>query len=118
MRTASVIWRPMVRIGLSAVIGSCGMSATARPRSWLMTLRSPVTSWPAMRASPEMTARSSGSRRSRAIAVVDLPEPDSPMMVTVSPWSMWKLTPSTARMTSSVGHQLDLQVLDLEHAHA
>ena len=64
-----------------------------------MTLRLPVTSWPPMRASPEMTARSSGSRRRMAIAVVDLPEPDSPMIVTVSPWSMWKLTPSTARTT-------------------
>ncbi len=99
MRTASVICRPMVRIGLSAVIGSCGMSATVRPRSASMTLRLPVTSWPPMRASPEMTARSSGSRRRMAIAVVDLPEPDSPMIVTVSPWSMWKLTPSTARTT-------------------
>ncbi len=32
------------------------------------------------------------------IAVVDLPEPDSPMMVTVSPRWMLKLTESTARM--------------------
>ena len=33
------------------------------------------------------------------MAVVDLPEPDSPMMVTVSPASMQNDTPSTARMT-------------------
>ena len=98
-------------IGLSAVIGSCGISATARPRTCSMSLRLPMTSWPSMRRARTITARSSGSSRRMPIAVVDLPEPDSPMMVTVSPASMWKLTPSTARMTPRVGHQLDLQVV-------
>src|SRR3954471_8325816 len=53
------------------------------------------------RAAPDSTARSPGSRPSMPIAVVDLPEPDSPMIVTVSPASMQKDTPSTARMTPS-----------------
>ena len=48
------------------------------------------------------------------MAVVDLPEPDSPMMVTVSPASMQKDTPSTARMTPLRGDQLDLQLVDLQ----
>ena len=45
------------------------------------------------------TARSSASSPRMPMAVVDLPEPDSPMIVTVSPASMQKETPSTARMT-------------------
>ena len=77
-----------VATGLSAVIGSWGMSATARPRSSLMALRVRDDVLAVDSADPEMTARSSGSSRSSAMAVVDLPEPDSPMIVTVSPWSM------------------------------
>lgn len=33
------------------------------------------------------------------MAVVDFPDPDSPMMETVSPAAIRKLTPSTARTT-------------------
>ena len=46
------------------------------------------------------------------IAVVDLPDPDSPMIVTVSPASMQNETPSTARTTPCCGDQFDLQVVD------
>src|SRR4051812_4804135 len=53
------------------------------------------------RAEPDSTARSPGSSPRMPIAVVDLPDPDSPMIVTVSPASMQKDTPSTARMTPS-----------------
>ena len=114
MRSASTSWRPMVWTGLSAVIGSCGMRETVRPRIRRAAPGSATTSTPWKRAVPEITASSSGSSRSMPIAVVDLPEPDSPMRVTVSPASMVKLTPSTARTTPRVGDQLDLQVLDLE----
>ncbi len=48
------------------------------------------------------------------MAVVDLPEPDSPMMVTVSPASMQNDTPSTARMTPRGGDQFDLQFVDTQ----
>ena len=90
---------PIVGTGLSAVIGSCGISAT-RPAADLADRLAGRRHVPAgdRHACPERTARSSGSSRRRPIAVVDLPEPDSPMMVTVSPASMVKLTPSTARI--------------------
>ena len=45
---------------------------------------------------PEVTRPLPGSRPMQAIAVVDLPEPDSPTMATVSPGNTSKLTPRTA----------------------
>ena len=49
-----------------------------------------------------------------AIAVVDFPDPDSPISVTVSPRSIENETPSTARTIAAVGHQFDLQVTHFE----
>ena len=63
---------------------------------------------------PESTARSSGSSRRRPIAVVDFPEPDSPMMVTVSPRWMLKLTHVDGADDAGVGDQFDLEVADLQ----
>src|SRR6476660_7235263 len=89
----------MVWTGLSAVMGSCGMSAMCLPRTSERAFGFPRISPSLNCTDPEETARSSASSPRMPMAVVDLPEPDSPMIVTVSPASMQKDTPSTARMT-------------------
>ena len=43
-------WLPMVCTGLSAVIGSCGISASVSPRTLSMALRSAITSTPSISA--------------------------------------------------------------------
>ena len=47
IRMASRSWFPMVTTGLSAVIGSCGISDTVRPRTLLIAAGSVITSRPA-----------------------------------------------------------------------
>jgi hypothetical protein len=91
----------MLCTGLSAVIGSCGMSAMCLPRTFASALGLPRMSVSPNFAEPDSTARSSESSPRMPIAVVDLPDPDSPMIVTVSPASMQNETPSTARTTPS-----------------
>ena len=49
-----------------------------------------------------------------AIAVVDLPEPDSPMIVTVSPSVDVEADAVDGAHDAGAGEQLDLQVRDLE----
>ena len=48
------------------------------------------------------------------MAVVDLPEPDSPMIVTVSPASMPKRDAVDRADDAGRGDQFDLQVVDLQ----
>src|ERR1700722_19377244 len=94
----SAIWRPTVRIGLSAVRGFWNIIAISRPRtsaSWL--------GFGEGRSSPPSIARAAvtlpaGSRMPiTAYAVTDLPDPDSPTSAMVSPLSTAKLTLSSAR---------------------
>ena len=55
-----------------------------------------------------------GSAAGSTSTVTDLPQPLSPTMARVSPASMWKERPSTARTTPSGRAEMRLQVLDLE----
>ena len=50
-----------------------------------------------------------------ALPVVDLPQPDSPTMPSVSPLARSRLTSLTAWTLPTPGGELDDQVLDLEH---
>src|SRR5262249_54129016 len=52
--------------------------------------------------SPAVIRPGRGSSRMMLRTVIDLPEPDSPTMPSVSPGSMWKSTPSTALTSPSL----------------
>src|ERR1051326_7858379 len=101
--STSVICVPIVRVGLSAVIGSWKTIPIWLPRtSSSSRSESVVSSRPSKRIEPE-TIRAGGVGSSRTIesAVTDLPQPDSPTMPSVRPASTLKLTPSTACTTPS-----------------
>jgi hypothetical protein len=51
------------------------------------------------------------------MAVMDLPQPDSPIRPRVSPRSSWKLTPRTAVGRAPLGVQAHVQVGDFEQSH-
>ena len=96
----SVSWLPMVNTGFSAVCGSCRIMDILRPRiSRTSGIRMRTMSSPSSRMRPPTIRAASGSRRSSESAVMLLPEPDSPTSPSVSPSRIWKLTPSTARVT-------------------
>ena len=85
LRSISAIWNPIVYTGFSAVIGSWKITDTSRPRIW----RSERWSMPTISRSPSLIEPATwaffGSSPSIAIAVVDLPEPDSPTIASTSP---------------------------------
>ena len=90
MRSGSVICNPIVRIGLSEVIGSWKIIEMSRPR--ISRISSSVRS---RRLRPSKVTRpfgmrpvSFGRRRMIESAETDLPDPDSPTMATTSPGSM------------------------------
>ena len=71
--------------GLSAVIGSWKIIDASAPRIWRSEYRSmPTISLPLSLIEPRTDAFF-GSRPSIAIAVVDLPDPDSPTIASTSP---------------------------------
>ena len=85
VRRVSTIWKPMVKTGFSAVIGSWKIIAISLPRMRRslcagipMSSRSPITAEP--RARPF-----GGSRPMSAIDDCVLPEPDSPTIARTSP---------------------------------
>ncbi len=85
VRSVSTIWKPIVKTGLSAVIGSWKITAISRPRMWRilevgmpMSSRSPSITLPVARPF-------GGSRPMRAIEDCVLPEPDSPTIASTSP---------------------------------
>ena len=85
LRSISAIWNPIVYTGLSAVIGSWKIIETSRPRIWRSERWSmPTISWPSSLIEPR-TLAFFGSSPISDIAVVDLPDPDSPTMASTSP---------------------------------
>ncbi|MNL31811.1 hypothetical protein D3C87_1536210 [compost metagenome] len=86
----------MLSTGFSEVIGSWNTMEISLPRSPRMC-RSLIAdrSSPSKPTLPLSSARPP-SKRMIAIAVVDLPHPDSPTNARVSPRATWKLTPLTA----------------------
>src|SRR5215217_8459034 len=98
VRSASEIWSHTVNTGLRALIGSWNTMAMRRPRSarisasLLSKMLLPSNSTRPRGISPG----GSGIRRMIALAVTDLPEPDSPTRPKVWPRSIEKDTPSTA----------------------
>ena len=99
--SVSAICAPTVKAGLSEAIGSCRIIAIREPRSCRIS-----SGLLASRSSPSKTMlpptmRPPGSGTSRKIDrhVIDLPEPDSPTIPSVSPRPTEKLAPSTAFTT-------------------
>ena len=89
----------------------CRGSATSRCRTGRAVRR--------RAAAPSRTPRRTrAAGRSTAIAVADLPEPDSPTSATTSPGSTSKLMPRTAATVLGVGGEGDAQVGHLEQARA
>jgi hypothetical protein len=98
----STNWSPIRRTGLSALIALWNTMETLRQRNFLSSsLPSPVRSSPRKRIRPLVTC--AGGRRicMTACAVVDLPQPDSPARPTISPGSIRRSMPSTARTRPS-----------------
>jgi hypothetical protein len=87
--------------GFSEAIGSCRIIAMRDPRSRRISSGLLVRRFsPSKRISPP-TIRPPGSGTSRRIErhVIDLPEPDSPTIPSVSPRRTEKVAPSTAFTT-------------------
>jgi hypothetical protein len=94
---ASAIWLPMVKTGLSEVIGSWKIMPMEPPRTERICLSLIFrTSVPSSRIRPSIRDRPAGRSRMVDSAVTLLPEPDSPTMATVSPASTCRLI---SRMT-------------------
>ena len=90
-------WRPMVWVGLSAVMGSWKIMAISLPR---MPHSSPsdsrVSSRPSNVTLPSARRPFLPSSPSMARLVTDFPQPDSPTMHRARPGATLKLTSSTA----------------------
>ncbi len=86
--------------GFSDVMGSWNTMVMALPRIRRMAgSDASRRSWPANRMRPPSTsAPEDSSRRAIAMAVTDLPDPDSPTSANVPPRSSANETPSTARV--------------------
>ncbi len=91
-----MIWSPTVRTGFSALIAPWNTTEASAQRTARMR---PQFAW--SRSSPRnlispVTFVSRGSSRSRLIATVVLPDPDSPAMPRVSPAASERSTPRAA----------------------
>ncbi len=96
-RSGSATWWPMVCTGFNAVIGSWNTMPMRLPRSAHSAASGwPSNSWPSKTMLP-LTRALSGSSPSKAMAVSDLPLPDSPTRPSVSPAASEKPTSRTAR---------------------
>ena len=96
--SASAIWLPTVITGLSDVIGSWKIIEMSLPRTRRIARSSSATRSRPPSFTEPLTILPGGSGISRISesAVIDLPQPDSPTIASVS-WALsWKLTPSTA----------------------
>ena len=81
-----MICSPIVRTGLSEVIGSWKIMAISRPRMRrISSSERSSSSRPSKRMEPCVRAVPDGSSRITASADTDLPEPDSPTIATISP---------------------------------
>ena len=75
----SATWSPMVRSGLSAVIGSWKIMAMPAPRTPRISLTDAAQrSRPSNMILPRSILTSFGNSRMMAFAIIDLPEPDLP----------------------------------------
>ncbi|CAH0312388.1 hypothetical protein SRABI70_04771 [Pseudomonas sp. Bi70] len=95
-RSTSSIWKPTVKLGFRAVIGSWKIIDRSLPTIWRR--------WRPLSFSMSVPSKSSRSARTMpgesirpisAIMVTDLPEPDSPTMASTSPLSTFRSRPST-----------------------
>src|SRR5437762_1234182 len=101
-RTASRSWCPIVRTGLSDVIGSWKIIAISLPRSSRSRSCGMVSRFSPLKSACPVVRDLRRSLRPMIVRHVTLlPEPDSPTIPSVRPLSMVKLTPSTARTTPS-----------------
>src|SRR5215218_7514662 len=92
----SAIWSPMVKAGLSEVIGSWKIMAIRSPRRSARSRSVSVSrSWPSNRAEPDTIRAGVGRSPMRASEVTLLPQPDSPTMHRVLPLLTEKDTSST-----------------------
>src|SRR5580765_8414012 len=101
-RIASTSCAPIVLTGFSEVIGSWKIMAISSPRierSWREFIFR--RSLPFQRACPELIVFDRALSPMIVRQVTLLPEPDSPTMPSVLPFSTLKLTPSTALTTPS-----------------
>ncbi len=99
-RTASTIWLPMVKTGLSAVIGSWNIIEMRSPRKRRMRPAGRRNrSCPSNSTRPASTRPGGGTSRITDSAVTLLPQPLSPTRQKVSPRRTSIDTPSTARAT-------------------
>ena len=81
----SPIWSPMVRSGLSAVIGSWKIIAMPAPRTLrISAVVAAARSRPSNITRPPSMVTSFGNSRMMALAMIDLPEPDSPTTQRIS----------------------------------
>src|SRR5699024_2137745 len=89
---------PIFIVGFNAVIGSWNITEMSAPRIFRMSLSfSCNKSRPSNQISPRsMNALSLGNKRVMAFDVTDLPEPDSPTIANVFPFSKERSTPRTA----------------------
>ena len=95
-RSDSLIWWPTFHTGLRFDIGSCGTRPISAPRrAVIRRLDAWVMSSPSKVIVPPVTWPPPGSSPMIECASVDLPEPDSPTMATVSPGKMSRSTPNT-----------------------
>ena len=93
---------PMVHTGLRFDMGSCGTMPICEPRSASSRLADGcVMSSPSKRICPEDTRPFEASSPMAASAEVDLPEPDSPTIATVSP-RITRMSESATAWTSPV----------------
>src|SRR6266849_2592176 len=94
---ASSTWNPTLSTGLSEVIGSWKIIAASEPLNSLISSSVIwITSLSPKRMRPLVIFPGSGTSRRIESAVMVLPDPDSPTMPTLSPFSISKLIPSTA----------------------
>ena len=97
MRRTSSTWRPTVISGSMALIGSWNTTPMSFPWTFRSSARSAwSSSAPSSRICPEKLHCFRGSSPATAMAVTDLPEPDSPTRPRISPSRMVRDTPETA----------------------
>ena len=92
-----MIWSPMVKLGLSEVIGSWKIIASRLPRrSRRVWSGTSSRSKPSKRIEPVTSAECFDSRPMMASEVTLLPQPDSPTRPSVAPLATLRSTRSTA----------------------
>ena len=93
----SAIWSPALITGLRAFIAPWGIRETRANRTCrISSSERPSSSCPPSQTRPDSILPGGRMRRMSAMAVVDLPDPDSPTSPRHSPRPILKPTPSAA----------------------